>query len=112
MAVGASGHGVCFEDVLGSRSALLLFVEHLESEFSVENILFLVEVAKFREYYLSIILEKQKYQLLLKSGVDLKSLKRKLRRLASSDQQPASPSSHLPNGDNNNKSTSKSGKGS
>ncbi len=31
MEVGGSGP-VCFEDVLGSRSALLLFVEHLESE--------------------------------------------------------------------------------
>ncbi len=68
-------------------------------------------MAKFREYYLSIILEQQKYQLLLKSGVDLKSLKRKLKRLPSSDQPPRSPSSHLPtpsgdnNGNHNNKSS-------
>eukprot|EP01083_Nonionella_stella_P094459 265002_1 len=57
---------VCFEDVLGSRTALFLFVEHVESEFSLENLLFLIETAKFRDYYLSKIVTKPEYELLLK----------------------------------------------
>eukprot|EP01084_Bolivina_argentea_P248983 416618_1 len=74
MKIGNRAHNVCFEDVLGSRSAFLLFIQHLESEFCVENILFLVEVAKFREHYLSLILNKAQYQLILKTGINTKLL--------------------------------------
>eukprot|EP01083_Nonionella_stella_P073111 197451_1 len=61
-----------FRDILGSQQGLLLFVEHLETEFSVENILFLVFIAKYREYYMSQIipslLSKHKYLLQKNNG--------------------------------------------
>ena len=49
---GQSGKDVSFGDILGSAQGLLLFVEHLETEFSVENILFIVFIAKYREHYM------------------------------------------------------------
>lgn len=52
------GQDIRFSDVLGSKISFLLFVEHLEKEFSVENILFLIEIAKFREHYLAQIVPK------------------------------------------------------
>ena len=53
---GQSGKDVSFGDILGSAQGLLLFVEHLETEFSVENILFIVFIAKYREHYMSKII--------------------------------------------------------
>ena len=88
------GKDVSFGDILGSAQGLLLFVEHLEREFrynlfvvfcrkyrdrtslcplyptnSVENILFIVFVAKYREHYMSKIIP----PLLAKQGNILKS---------------------------------------
>eukprot|EP01084_Bolivina_argentea_P113240 201875_1 len=51
-----AGKDVSFGDILGSAQGLLLFVEHLETEFSVENILFIVFIAKYREHYMSKII--------------------------------------------------------